>query len=377
MDKGKQTDSVYTDFRKAFDRIDHKILLEKLAFNGIRGNLWRWFKSYISNRLQKVVIKGYESDFVPVSSGVPQGSILGPLLFVIFINDVHRCFKFCKYLLYADDLKIYHSINDSVDHERFQNDLDAFSDYCETNKLSLSINKCKVISFTKKRNISKYPYKLCGVNIETVDQIRDLGVLLDCKLHLDGHVDNIINKAYRMYGFIMRSSNDFSQSSTYLCLYKSLIRSQLEYAVPVWNPFYNVYIDALESVQKRFLKVLQYKCHRQYMQYEQLLTNYNLLSLKLRRLQLEMMFLYDLCHNRYDCTDLINKLCYKVPPKSHCRVIPRLFATSLCRTNAGNRSPLHRISECYNTKFNSKIDIFATRVGLYKRQVLEILRAYC
>jgi hypothetical protein len=150
IDNNKQIDSVYTDFRKAFDRVDHQILLEKIAFNGIRGNLWRWLKSYITNRTQKVVINGHESDYVPISSGVPQGSILGPLLFILFINDIQNCFQFCDFLLYADDLKIFHVINSSDDQIKFQADLDRFSDYCDVNKLSLSINKCKSITFTKK-----------------------------------------------------------------------------------------------------------------------------------------------------------------------------------------------------------------------------------
>ncbi|CAH2084684.1 unnamed protein product [Euphydryas editha] len=188
MDENKQTDCVYTDFRKAFDRVDHKILLEKLAFNGIRGNLWRWFKSYVTNRTQKVAFNGYESEFVPITSGVPQGSIIGPLLFLLFINDIKDCFKFCNILLYADDLKIYHTIDNFNDHQKFQADLDTFSIYCTDNKLELSLNKCKHITFTKKKHISHFQYKLCNVQLESVKSVRDLGIVLDCKLHLDLHI---------------------------------------------------------------------------------------------------------------------------------------------------------------------------------------------
>ena len=372
LDTNKQTDSVCTDFRKAFDRVDHRLLLEKLAFNGIRGNLWRWFCSYVTNRTQKVVIKGFESSLVSVSSGVPQGSILGPLLFVIFINDVHSCFKFCKYLLYADDLKIYHTISNLKDVENFQRDLDSLTQYCTTNKLSLSINKCKSITFTKKKNNFQHTYTLCGIQLESVDYIRDLGIILDKKLHLDIHVDNIISKAYKMYGFAMRSSTDFTQTSTYICLYRSLIRSQLEYAVAVWNPYYHKYIDALESIQKKFLKVMYYKCYRNTLQYNKLLEKYNLLTLKNRRVLLESMFLYNLCHNQYDCVELHNKLSYKVPHRTHCRNAPQLFYINSCRTNAGKRSPLCRITNMYNTILNS-IDMFAHSHDAYKKYIHEIL----
>ncbi|XP_045455112.1 uncharacterized protein LOC123664638 [Melitaea cinxia] len=176
LDANTQIDSIYTDFRKAFDRVDHRILLEKIVYNGIRGNLWRWLKSYISNRTQRVVVGGYESSTSSVSSGVPHGSILGPLLFVIFINDINKCFPNSKFLLYADDLKIYRKINIYQDHELLQEDLDRFTTYCYENKLELSLNKCKSISFTKRKTVSIFTYSLCDTDIVKVQNIRDLGV---------------------------------------------------------------------------------------------------------------------------------------------------------------------------------------------------------
>lgn len=374
IDGNKQIDSVYTDFRKAFDRVDHKLLLEKIAFNGIRGDLWRWFKSYITNRTQKVVISGYESDFVTISSGVPQGSILGPLLFTLFINDIQNCFTFCNFLLYADDLKVFHIIDDAEDHMRFQSDLDRFSAYCVDNKLSLSIKKCKTITFTKKRQISNYTYNLNGINLESVESIKDLGVTLDSKLHLNLHVDNIINKAFKMYGFVMRSSAKFTQPSTFICLYNALIRPQLEYAVPIWNPYYSKYVEALEMVQKKFLRALHFRCSRGRLSYLQLLERYKLLTLTQRRKQLEAMLLYDLCHNRYDCSAIINKVCYRVPIRAHRRNPCPTFATPRCRTNAGKRSPLFRLLHSFNNLFNT-IDIVATGPSAFKRKIVEALRS--
>lgn len=105
IDSGLQVDAVYTDFCKAFDKVDHNMLLKKLAFNGIRGNLLRWFTSYILNRIQRVVVNGFISTVTNVRSGVAQGSILGPLLFVLFVNDIDACFRFANFILYADDPK--------------------------------------------------------------------------------------------------------------------------------------------------------------------------------------------------------------------------------------------------------------------------------
>lgn len=375
MDSNKQTDSIYTDFQKAFDRVDHKRLLEKIAFNGIRGNLLRWFKSYITNRTQKIVIKGYESETVRISSGVPQGSILGPLLFILYINDISNCFKFCNFLLYADDLKIYHKIECTLDIESFQGDLDRFTTYCTENKLSLSLNKCKKVTFTKKKSYFGHSYELCGVKLDTVDTIRDLGVTLDSKLHLDTHVESIINKAFRSYGFVMRSSVEFKMPSSFLILYKSLIRSQLEYAVPIWNPYYKKYTLNIERVQKKFLRCVNYRCKGYKIKYDQLLEKYNLLDLHSRRQQLECMTLYDLCNNRYDCSDIVNSISYKVPNRVHMRSsrIHHLFATNKCHTNAGKRSPLFRLKNSFNNTFN-EIDIHGTRVGTFKKLIINKLK---
>lgn len=375
LDNNKQTDSIYTDFRKAFDRVDHKILLDKIAFNGIRGNLWRWFKSYITNRTQRVVINGHESKPVSISSGVPQGSILGPLLFILFINDIHKCFKFCKYLLYADDLKIYHIVENDVDHIAFQQDLDRFSEYCIENKLQLSIDKCKVITFTKKINKKTYSYCLGDSALDRVNSIKDLGVILDSKLHLDIHIESIKSKAFKMFGFVMRSSLHFKKPFTFLHLYKSLVRSQLEYAIAVWNPFYNKYNTALEMVQKKFLRSMHYRCFHSRMPYKTLLSNYSILSLENRRTLLDAMLLYDLCHSKYDCIDLNNKLCYRVPS----RATParaahpyQLFAISTARTNAGKREPFNRLASSYNKFFNS-IDIISSKPSNYRRHIIDTL----
>lgn len=313
MDSRVQVDSIYTDFRKAFDKVDHSLLLEKLSYNGIRGDLLRWFSSYVRNRTQRVVINGFQSDTVRVTSGVPQGSILGPLLFILFINDVNTCFRNSKLLLYADDLKVFRPVTNIQDCRLLQEDLDRFTYYCRKNKLQLSINKCSCISFTKNRNAINYAYSLDGILLSRVSVVRDLGILLDDKLHLNGHIDRIVNNAYRMYGFVMRSSKDFRRPTTYLYLYKSLIRSQLEYAVSVWNPFYNKYSDQIEKVQSKFLRAMHYRCFNASVSYEVIRKRYKLLELKSRRNLLGAVFLYDLCRNAYDCIEIRNSISYIVP----------------------------------------------------------------
>lgn len=338
--------------------------------------MWRWFKSYITRRTQRVVIAGYESYTIVISSGVPQGSILGPLLFIMYINDVNQCFKYSKFLLYADDLKIFYSINNDQDKLRLQEDLDRFSLYCSQNSLTLSLDKCKVITYTRKRKFAKHSYTLCQAILSRVDVIRDLGIILDSKLKLDLHVDTIVSKAYKMYGFVMRACKSFKCVTTLLYLFKSLIRSQVEYCVPVWDPLYKKYIKVIERIQHKFLRCVNFKFNGGRLSYNQLLVKYRLLDLKSRREQLQFKILYDLIHNKYDCNNLINKITYNIPHKTHRRSSRKynLFATKFCRTDAGRRSPLYRLLNTFNCRFGD-IDIFKEKPGICKRLVIKKLKS--
>ena len=371
MDAGYQTDAVYTDFKKAFDRVDHSILLNKIAFNGIRGNLLRWFCSYISNRIQTVVSNGYKSDSFLATSGVPQGSILGPLMFILYINDICNCFQNSNFLLYADDLKVFRTIKNTVDSSLLQEDLNRLSDYCNENKLILSIPKCKYINFTKNKNVITYDYSLCNKTLDKETYICDLGVLLDCKLHLNLHVAKITSKAFQMYNFVMRTTSDFKRPTTYLYLFNSLVRPQVEYACMIWDPYYIKYENAIERVQRKFLSTMQYKCRIERLSYEDALNKFKLLTLHSRRLLLQGMMLYGLVHNKFDCSNLIQKIYYIVPRtvvRREARSYP-LFATTPCRTNAGRRAPLQRLVQAYNNNFND-VDVFALSKHKFKKQIV-------
>lgn len=209
MDGGGQVDCIYTDYSKAFDRIDHSLLLRKLLRLGIHGDLFRWVSSYVSRRTQAVVINGFTSSWMEIPSGVPQGSLLGPLLFVIFINDVESCFHHSQLFLFADDMKIALRIDDAHDQLRLQSDLHRLDTYCYANKLDLNVSKCYLISFTRKRCPSLCDYMLKGMRLDRVSQVRDLGVIHDEKLLFDVHIDHIISKANKSMGFLIRMSKNF------------------------------------------------------------------------------------------------------------------------------------------------------------------------
>lgn len=377
MDERVQVDTVYTDFCKAFDKVDHELLLKKIAFNGIRGNLLRWFYSYIVNRTQKVVLNGYMSNTIFATSGVAQGSILGPLLFVLFINDIDQCFLNSHFLLYADDLKIFKQIKTNDDSILLQDDLNRLNEYCIHNKMHLSITKCKFITTTKKKNIIHFNYILNNTKLEKVNIIRDLGIILDTELHLHNHINHVISRAYQMYGFIMRTCQKFKLPGTYLYLFKALVRSQLEYGSVIWNPLYNKYKNNIESVQRKYLKRISCKCWRTKLSYDRLLQKFSLARLESRRTLFDIYCIGNILHNSYDCTDLTDKVIYRIPSRSlriRQEYPHRLFCPNRTNTNAGQRAPLHRLMTTFNDHLSEHdIDVFSLSLKSFKNQVRGIL----
>lgn len=366
LDHGASVDSIYTDFRKAFDKVDHLILLRKLFFNGVRGDLLRWFASYLRCRHQSVVLNGYSSSSCVITSGVPQGSILGPFLFILYIYDIHKCFLNSNILLYADDLKIYKKINTRNDCLLLQDDINRFTLYCSLNRLSLATDKCRVMTFSRKRFQISHNYTLSGQVLNRVTSIRDLGVMFDSKLLFDQHIRMITDRAYQMLGFICRTSGKFRLQSTYLTLYRALVRSQLEYGSAVWNPYYEVYKGNMESVQRKFSKMVFHRLKLSQCSYEMRLSHLKLPTLEVRRLLLGAMTLRNICLSEVDCPDLLAQIDFRVPrPASR---LSHVFAQSKCHTNAGRRAPLVRLCSDFNHNFCG-CDFYNTSVRAFKNEI--------
>lgn len=209
LEEKSQLDVVYTDFSKAFDCINHTILLEKLNNFGFNSSILNWIKSYLKNRKQYVLVNGHHSKLIDVHSGVPQGSHLGPILFIIFINDIVEQLKYSKCLLYADDLKIFRRIDTAIDAELLQKDVDILVEWCDINKLTLNIKKCMVMSFFKLKTPIRNVYNIAGNNLECVDTIKDLGILFNSNMTFNNHIELISSKCNIILGLIMRLSNNF------------------------------------------------------------------------------------------------------------------------------------------------------------------------
>lgn len=253
-----QVDSIYTDFSKAFDRVDLKLLVLKLQALGVGGTILKWIESFLVGRTQSVKLGNFVSYNIDVLSGVPQGSHCGPVLFILFINDIVSHIKNSEILLFADDIKLYRSIKSTCDATLLQTDLNNLHKWCVLNSMTLNIKKYFAITFSKSNSQILFPYSINSNRLQSVTEIRDLGVNFDCKLSFDAHYIKITSNSLKLLGFITRSSSHFS-TDTMKLIYCSLVRSSLEYCSIVWNPYYNVHIENIEKVQKKFLRYITYK----------------------------------------------------------------------------------------------------------------------
>ena len=250
------TDIIYLDFQKAFDKVSHPELLLKLWSIGITGGLWKWFRSYLSSRYQFVSIMGHQSHPLPVLSGVPQGSILGPLLFAIYINDLPLSVLSSRVLLFADDTKCFKSIKAPSDTSHLQNDIDAIYTWGKLWKMHFNETKCVHVRFLPSFGPSPPPtYYINLTAITSSDQHKDLGIIFSSDLSFSNHYHHISSKANKTLGIIRRAFKTSSIPAKKK-LYLSLVRSQLTYCSPVWHPHLLKDIVALELIQRRATKYI-------------------------------------------------------------------------------------------------------------------------
>ena len=253
LNSGYATDIIYFDFKKAFDSVPHRRLLLKLKSYGITGNLLSWLSSFLTGRLQRVTLNNVYSEWSNVISGVPQGSVLGPILFLLYINDIPSIVD-SHLLLFADDIKFYRRIQSENDIIQLQKDINDLLNWFNTWLLNFNIPKCKVLRI----GTSTFPqnYTLNGTPLDNVQDMRDLGVIIDSKLNFHSHSTYIVSKANRLLGLIRKSFENIS-IQTLPMLYKSLVRPTLEYGNPIWGPYYVLDQQAVERVQRRATKMIQ------------------------------------------------------------------------------------------------------------------------
>ena len=279
IDNGKCAVGIFLDFQKAFDTVDHCILLDKLYFYGIRGQAFDWFSSYLHNRQQLVNYYGYESDLKTIKCGVPQGSILGPLLFLLYINDLPQVSEYFMPILFADDTNLFatgYNLNDIV--SEINKEIANIYAWVKANKLSLNIDKTNFMLFTPKC----VPQSINGIFIDgnkimEVTETKFLGVIIDCKLNWSPHITYISKKVAKGVGIILKARKLFDQE-TLLTLYYTFVYPYLNYCIHVWGKAYNVHIHDLIILQNKAIRIVHGVSPRT--NANKLYFDYNILSLK-------------------------------------------------------------------------------------------------
>ena len=258
LERGEIAIGVFIDFQKAFDTVDHSILLEKLSHYGIRGPAHDWIRSYLSNRKQFVEFDNVHSKVLNVQCGVPQGSNLGPLLFLIYVNDLAHVSPKLFAILFADDSNFFHtdknidSIFDTVNCE-----LDKIVDWLNANKMSLNVDKTHYIIFTMpgKKIKSNHDVFISGYKISEVISTKFLGVIIDQNLTWKYHIDHLCSKASKNIG-IMRKLRRFLDSETMVTMYYSFIYPYFNYCIHVWGSTYKTYLNKVLLLQKRVVRII-------------------------------------------------------------------------------------------------------------------------
>jgi len=294
LDDKNPVDIIYLDFRKAFDSVPHERLLRKMSAYGITGNILGWTRSFLTGRVQKVKIGDASSSDASVRSGIPQGSILGPVLFTIYINDLPECVQSsCK--VFADDTKIYGKAKNS---HSLQEDIDKMQKWTLMWNLYFNADKCKVLHLGTGNPCFTYTMKTDNVTsqIVTCDEEKDLGVTFDKSLSFDPHIQSSINKANKMIGLIKRTFT-YMDRDTFLKLYKALVRPHVEYGNVIWHPHLKRQSVAIERVQRRATKLLK-ECKN--MNYSERLDYLKLHSLKGRRIRGDLIETYKLYNGFVD-----------------------------------------------------------------------------
>ena len=348
FDDKTQLNSIYTDFSRAFDVVPHNLLLLKMERQfGISNNLLKWFDSYLTDRFQRVVLKGCDTDWVKVTSGVPQGSILGPTLFLMYINDLPDSLRHAKCLLFADDAKIFKEIKCVNDCRLLQFDIDSMLRWCSNWRITLNVKKCFFINFSllKSRNID-FVYHINESIVERVTLIKDLGVTFTYNLNFSVHISNVTKKSLQMFGFMKRVLKPINDPHVFLTLYHTLIRSRLEYCSFVWSPKEQTMRDKLERVQRKFVKFISFKCNiSSDLLYQQKCQYFNLQTLESRREMLDLRMLNKILCNKVDCPELLNRIGFRVPTRrTRCK---DLFVSNH-RLRVSQNSPISRSTNLAN-----------------------------
>ena len=304
LDNDIPTDAAYMDFRKAFDSVPHKRLINKLKAYKIDGPILKWIISFLSNRSQYVKLNNASSSKLKVTSGVPQGSVLGPTLFIYFINDLPIVTNDTPIKIFADDTKVYNGINNDDNVKKLQEAIDSMFEWTQKWLLKFNKEKCKLLHIGKNNKKNKY-FIGTGhqrINLDESDLEKDLGIYIDPNLDFKKHIKNTVKKSSFSSYKILKNFT-FKKSNILVPLFKTLVRPILEYGNVIWANGIKKYMTKIENVQRRFTKHISGISK---LPYEERLKKIKLPSLEYRQLRGDMIQVFKIAHNYYDNASVDN-----------------------------------------------------------------------
>ena len=261
IDDGNYACGVFIDLQKAFDTVNHKILITKLRYYGIRGTPLNWFQTYLNNRSQFVSINGISSSIRNISTGVPQGSILGPLLFLIYINDLNKCIKHAKTYHFADDTNLL-EVNSSLKllNKNINHDLSSLVKWLRANKISLNANKTELVIFkSKHKKLTKnLNFRISGQKIIPVHSIKYLGIKLDENLTFQPHINDLSIKLSRSNGMLSKIRH-YITYDTLISIYHAIFNSHIRYGCQVWGLTTNQSLKRIVSLQNKAMRIIHFQ----------------------------------------------------------------------------------------------------------------------
>ena len=372
LNQSLRTDIVYFDFAKAFDSVNHDIILKKLKNRfKIDGTMLKFLVGYLQDREQCVIIDGKKSKNAPVRSGVPQGSILGPLLFVLFIDDMPEVIsKDTHIALYADDTKIWRQIRTWEDHIALQLDIDALNTWSVVNKMKFHPQKCKVVPvappgkglkdlFNKIFPLRKmFFYKLGDTELEYVQEEKDLGVIVSSNFMWDRQVDALLSKASSRLGLLKRTIHFIRCQKQRRAFYLAIVRSQFEHCAQVWRPSSETQINKLERIQRRAVKWILSEEDHSYNDIEYLmrLRDLDLFPLRERFIISDLIVFFDIFRGQ-SCLELPSYIKY-LSLEERSRLRPKIVPPQNINS-VENSQHLNRLRQSRNDSQSLKSEINA------------------
>ena len=344
LDNGGQVDTIYLDMAKAFDRISHQKLIIKLRNYGFGGSLLKWFQSYLTDRRQRVTVLGATSDTLPISSGVPQGSILGPALFLLYVNDLPDSVNNSQIAMFADDTKLYSTIKCENNATLLQRDLQSLEQWSITSGLSFNETKCKQQRVTRKIKPISFTFTLNDHQLQTADTERDLGVCVSSDLTWKVQVHQQANKANKMLGYIKRNTMFITSTAARRTLYLALVRCHYGYGSPIWAPQTIELISMLERTQKRATKYILNLPFLTNVDYNTRLQSLYLLPISYWLEYLDMTFFFKITHGMIETS-----------------VVPVIYAAQRA-TRSSSSNTKYVIPRCKTTTYQQSFIIRACRL---------------